>query len=57
MHTQIPEEVIYELAAGQNTNPSLKCIRKIIELHRNTRPALYHAIVKKIVDEHCSHAI
>lgn len=51
-YTDIPEEVIYELATGQNTNPSLKCIRKIIELHRSTRPSLYQTIVRKIVQEH-----
>lgn len=52
LHTHLPEDVIYELATGRNTNPSLKCIRKIIELHRQTRPTLYHTLVKKIVSQH-----
>src|SRR5690348_11904699 len=30
---QMPEDVIYEIAAGKNTNPSFKLFRKIIELH------------------------
>ncbi len=51
-HTQLPQDVIYELASGQNTNPSLSCIRKIIELHRNIRPTLYNTMVKKIVSDH-----
>lgn len=51
-YTDLPEDVIYELASGQNSNPSLKCIRKIIELHRSTRPNLYQTIVRKIVQEH-----
>jgi hypothetical protein len=50
-HLQMPEEVIYEVAVGQNTNPSFKLSRKIIELHRFVRPQLYQAIVKKVAEE------
>lgn len=50
-YTQIPEEVIYELAIGYNTNPSFKLSRKIMELHRSVRPDLYRAIVKKMIAE------
>lgn len=51
-HTHIPEEVVQEIAVGNNTNPSLHSSRKIIELHRTTRFNLYHEIVKKIITQH-----
>ncbi len=51
-YADIPEDIVYELATGQNTNPSLKCVRKLIELHRQARPLLYTNIVRKIVQEH-----
>lgn len=43
-----PEEVIHEIAAGLNANPSLLLARKIIELHRSIRPDLYRSIMSKI---------
>jgi hypothetical protein len=51
-YTQTPEEVIYEVAMGQNTSPSALLLRKIIELHRSVRSDLYRAIMKKITDEY-----
>ncbi|HLB57860.1 MAG TPA: hypothetical protein VJL60_03500 [Gammaproteobacteria bacterium] len=48
-YTNIPEDVIYEIASGINTNPSLVFSRKIIELHRSVRPQLYQEIVNKII--------
>lgn len=47
-YTQIPEDTLYEVAIGQNTNPSLFLSRKIIELHRSVRPELYREVLKKI---------
>lgn len=47
-HTHTTEDVIYDLASGINTNPSLPLSRKIIKLHRLTRPDLYRDIFKKI---------
>lgn len=46
-YTQTPEDIIQEIAIGKNTNPSLHLARKIIELHRNTRPELYKKILEK----------
>jgi hypothetical protein len=51
-YTQTPEEVIYEVAMGQNTSPSALLLRKIIELHRSVRSDLYRAIMKKITEEY-----
>ena len=51
-HTHIPEEVIREIALGNNTNPSLRASRKIIELHRIARFNLYHDITKKIITQY-----
>ena len=51
-YTQIPEEVVYEIATGINTNPSALFLRKIIELHRLIRRDLYRDIVKKITAEY-----
>lgn len=47
-YTRMPEDIIYEVAAGCNTSPSLYLSRKIIEIHRNVRPELYREIMKKI---------
>src|SRR3990167_5354520 len=51
-HTHIPEEVIREIALGNNTNPSLHASRKIIELHRIVRFNLYYQIAKKIITQY-----
>ena len=40
-YSNVPEEVIYDIAIGNNNNPSLEVSRKIIELHRNARVDLY----------------
>jgi CTP:phosphocholine cytidylyltransferase-like protein len=47
-YTQTPEDIVYDLAIGQNTCPSAKLLRRIIELHRSVRPTLYDEIFKKI---------
>lgn len=51
LYTNAPEDVIYELASGCNTNPTFLLSRKIIELHRTVRPNLYRAIANKIKQE------
>jgi hypothetical protein len=51
-YTHTPEEVIYEVAMGQNTSPSALLLRKIIELHRSVRSDLYRSIMKKITEEY-----
>jgi hypothetical protein len=48
LYTQMPEDIIYEVAAGCNTSPSFYLSRKIIELHRSVRPELYKEMMKKI---------
>jgi len=47
-HTQIPEEIIYDIVIGSNKEPSLPLARKIIEIHRSIRPDLYLNLMKKI---------
>jgi hypothetical protein len=48
-YTQTHEDVIFEIYAGRNTNPSSILLRKIIELHRLVRPGLYKNIMKKVI--------
>ncbi|SRR5579883_65129 len=51
-HTQIPEDVICDVASGKNKTPSLLLSQKIIDLHRKVRPDLYKEVIKKITNEH-----
>lgn len=51
LYTDTPEDVIYELASGYNTNPTFSLSRKLIELHRTIRPALYREIINNIRQE------
>jgi hypothetical protein len=51
-YTQTPEEVIVEVAMGQNTRPSAILLRRIIELHRMVRSELYREMMKKIANEY-----
>ena len=44
------EDVVFEVASGQNPNPSLSLARKVIDLHRTVRPDLYRRLLKKILD-------
>ncbi len=57
VYTNIPEEVVYEIAIGKNISPSLYVSRKIIELHKTVRLDLYQEIMRKISadysGEHC----
>lgn len=47
-YTNTPEEVILEVATGQNTAPTFSLSQKIINLHRSVRPQLYATIANKI---------
>ncbi|RDI48065.1 hypothetical protein [Aquicella lusitana] len=46
------EDVVQEVIAGVNTNPSAAFLQKIIELHRSVRRDLYHVLMQKIVKEY-----
>lgn len=48
-YTRTPEEVLYDVATGINTNPSLSLSRRIIELHRSVKPGLYQSLMNKLV--------
>jgi hypothetical protein len=52
-YTNTTDDVILEIVAGRNTDPSASLLRRIIELHRSVRPDLYREIMKKLVDENC----
>jgi hypothetical protein len=47
-YTYTPEDVLQELAIGQNTKPSADLLRKLVELHRSVRRDLYDAMKEKI---------
>ena len=47
-YTHLPEDALYDVIVGMNTNPSLIFSIKIIELHRTVRPQLYQDILNKI---------
>lgn len=51
IHTHAPEEVVHDIAAGINTNPSSTLFRRIIKLHASLRPDLYQEIVNKIIHD------
>lgn len=53
-YTQMPEEVISDIAEGINLAPSLSLSRKLIELHRFVRPNFYREIIKKIISKYIS---
>ena len=48
-YTGYPEDVIYDIAAGMNTNPTLLLAIRIIELHIMFRRDLYNEIAQKII--------
>ena len=50
-YTGTSEDVIFEIASGNNSDPSASLLRKIIELHRAVRPDLYREIMKKVICE------
>lgn len=51
-YTNTPEEVVYDLAAGLNTNPSAKFLINLICLHRMVKQELYKKIILKITTQY-----
>jgi len=47
-YTDTPEDVLYEVFDGRNTNPSATLLRRSIELHRSVRRDLYQEVINKI---------
>ena len=47
-YTYTPEDVIYEIAIGNNKTPSAVILCKLIELHRLVRREFYQEIAKKL---------
>jgi hypothetical protein len=43
------EDVVQEVVAGLNVNPSASLLQRIIALHRSVRKDLYQMIIKKIM--------
>lgn len=56
-YTDVPEEVVYDIAIGSITNPSLDVSRKIIKLHMGARPALYTRVMQKITEQYSAIAV
>ena len=52
-YTDTPEDVVHEVIAGNNNNPSFAFSRRVIELHVSVRPEIYRAIMQKIVGMDC----
>lgn len=51
-YTDTPEDVVHEVLAGCNKNPSALFLQKVIALHRSVRSELYRAIMRKVIAEH-----
>lgn len=51
-YSNVPEDVIYDIAIGNNNNPSLEVSRKIVELHRVARADLYQRVMQKITSSY-----
>jgi hypothetical protein len=51
-YTQIPEDVLSDVAMGMNPNPTFEFSRKLFELHIMVRRNLYDGIMRKIVADY-----
>jgi hypothetical protein len=51
-YAHVPEEVVYDIAIGNITNPTLAVSRKIIKLHMGARPELYSHVMQKITESY-----
>lgn len=51
-YANLPEEVIYDIAMGSITNPTLNVSRKIIKLHVGARGELYQRVMQKITEKY-----
>jgi hypothetical protein len=52
IHTNIPEEVLLEIASGINKNPTFDSSKKLFELHIMVRRNLYDNIIEKIMADY-----
>lgn len=50
-YTYTPEDVICDLLAGSQSNPTLTFFRKLVELHRSIRPEFYREVIKKLAED------
>ena len=55
-YTQIPEEILIDIASGINANPSFALSIKILELHASVRTELYSHVMRKIASEYLNFA-
>ena len=47
-YTETPEEILFEIVSGHNTNPSVDFfLEKIVEIHRTVRSDLYRSLIEK----------
>jgi hypothetical protein len=53
-YTNTHEDVIFEIASGTISSPSVTIFRKIIELHRSVRKDLYQSIMNKVISSYSS---
>jgi len=51
-YTRIPEDVLSDIAAGMNANPTLELSRKLFELHVTVRRELYDRIMRKFASKY-----
>ena len=51
-HTHIPEEVLSDVFAGRNPDPTFEASRKIFELHISVKRNMYDKIMRKIILEY-----
>ncbi len=56
-YAHVPEEIVYDLAIGLNTNPTFKVAKKLFELHVSVRRELYKEIIEKILIEDSSNDV
>lgn len=47
-YANLPEDVVYDIATGAITNPTLEVSRKIIQLHVGARAEIYQRVMQKI---------
>ena len=47
-YTQTPEELVHDLWFGYKISPVITFSRKLVELHKMTRPDFYKNILKKV---------
>lgn len=53
-YTNIPEEVLFDIILGTNTNPTFELSRKLFELHMVVRRELYRQILNKVITKDSS---